>query len=241
MNTPPGTDRLRIGESPAWIVLHVIAGVVGVPAVGALVDWQAPTWAARLTMAVLTVAVFASLAIHYRRHRDHMDAASFGYLRLALFFITLVGLLGWYVSLPLGIAFYLWVRRDEPRVMARAGDAPAWSPDQGDTHPAPRWIGPIAVVGAVGTVLATIWAETSDAGSAGTWTVTAVAAGSMVLLLGLSATATNRLRDADVQGLLMIAAVITVLALVTASVPIVLAAGGALAVWSIVELVRRRG
>lgn len=112
------TGRLGIGESPGWIGWHAGTALIAAVATSAVVWRVASESAAGRASGAVALIVTASLAVQYRRRRDRMDAASFGYLRFAIVLVTVAGVGLWYLAIPAGAVFFVVTRRDQPRVAA---------------------------------------------------------------------------------------------------------------------------
>ena len=123
---PPG-GRLPIGESPKWIVIHVFV-MLGLLMTIALLLQLLPDsqhgWLREL-LGVGSLVVLASLTRFYKARRTTMGKVETGYLRTALFFISAPGIAGtWHLSIPAGVAFYIWTiverrRQRKPPTTAR--------------------------------------------------------------------------------------------------------------------------
>ena len=117
---PPG-GRLPIGESPRWITFHVFVGFFSFPAL-ILVSLLVPSdyvWGIRALLSAIVMGTLASLARQYTVRRHTMTKVETSYLRFGLILIAGPGIPAgtWYLSIPAGIAFYIWtiVERRRPR------------------------------------------------------------------------------------------------------------------------------
>ena len=123
---PPG-GRLPIGESPKWIAVHAFI-MLGLLLTVALLLRVSPDGLHRWLRELLgagSLMVLASLARFYVPLRTTMSKVDTGYLRTALFFVSVSGFGGaWYLPIPAGVAFYIWTiverrRQRKPPTTAR--------------------------------------------------------------------------------------------------------------------------
>ena len=107
---PPG-GRPPIGESPRWIAVHMFVALGWVIVIAVLVrllpDGQHGWLGVLLTTGALLVLV--NMALLYKARCAMLDKVGTGYLRTAIVLIAVLSISGtWHLSIPAGIAFYIW-------------------------------------------------------------------------------------------------------------------------------------
>lgn len=118
---------MPIGESPKWIAVHAFVALgwmILIAVIARLIPEEEQEWL-RAVLTAGPLVILTSLARFYATRRAQMGKVETGYLRTALFVISIAGIAGtWHLTVPAGLAFYIWTivehrRQRKPPTTAR--------------------------------------------------------------------------------------------------------------------------